>query len=148
LFYFKSLKSLLLIIFQFLLVALIIFSGKIFLFGNILFSLLLILVSVPALWAMIIFKLKVNVAPEILKGTKLVKSGPYAVIRHPMYSSVISITLLWVVFDFDYIRLLLWTLLLVVILLKINYEEKILKKHFPDYKEYSKTTKKIIPFIY
>lgn len=104
--------------------------------------------SVPALWAMIIFKLKVNVAPEILKGTKLVKSGPYAVIRHPMYSSVISITLLWVVFDFDYIRLLLWTLLLVVILLKINYEEKILKKHFPDYKEYSKTTKKIIPFIY
>jgi len=105
-------------------------------------------VSVPALWAMIIFKLKVNVAPEVLKGTILIKSGPYRLIRHPMYFSVISFTLLWVVFDFGYIRLLLWTLLLVVILLKINYEEKILKRHFQDYTEYSKTTKKIIPFIY
>jgi len=39
-------------------------------------------------------------------------------------------------------------LLLVSFLLKLNYEEKILKKHFKEYVDYQKRTKKLIPFAY
>jgi len=65
-----------------------------------------------------------------------------------MYTSAIFITLIWIINDFTYIRLSAWIILVIVLILKTYYEEKILDEEFPEYKIYTSKTKKLIPFLY
>lgn len=142
-----SVKSAVLVIVQFLCIIILGFTGALFPQNYILISILLIS-FVLALWAMLIMKFNFNAAPEVLPGMTLKKSGPYKLIRHPMYTSIFGLTIPWVINDFSYFRLFILVVLLVNQLIKINSEEKLLSEKFPDYSEYKKHTKKIIPYIY
>jgi protein-S-isoprenylcysteine O-methyltransferase Ste14 len=137
-----------LVFFQFLLLALIFVTGpnipkNIFLLG--LFSAGLI-VGILAVWNMRVSKLRVN--PEIANGSKLVTDGIYKYIRHPMYLGLLLIALSLVLNYFTFPRIIFFDLLVLNQLIKLSYEEKLLEKHFKDYKEYQKRTKKLIPYIY
>ncbi len=90
----------------------------------------------------------VNVLPDVRENATLTKSGPYKLIRHPMYSAVLSFLLGLLLNDFSMLRLLIYGCTVIVLLFKISVEEKMLLAKFPDYKEYSTTTKKLIPFLY
>jgi len=86
-----------------------------------------------------------SILPE---GRRLVTKGPYAVIRHPLYLAE-AVVALGVVINF----LSPWALLLVISQLglqvvRIHYEEKVLKETFPEYEEYTKKTWRLIPGIY
>jgi protein-S-isoprenylcysteine O-methyltransferase Ste14 len=89
-----------------------------------------------------------NIRPVVKPNGVLITSGPYRMIRHPMYlAQVIAvIPLVWE--GFSYRRLAVLVLLIVVLTIKIEYEEKRLLKHFEGYSDYKKTSKKVIPFIY
>lgn len=89
-----------------------------------------------------------NIRPIVKPDGVLITSGPYRMIRHPMYlAQVIAVTpLVWE--SFSYERLSVLILLIVVLTIKIHYEEKRLVKHFKDYSAYMKTSKRVIPFIY
>ena len=89
-----------------------------------------------------------NLTPRIKQNGVLVTSGIYGIIRHPMYLAQLVLLLPLVVDYFSYLRLAVWLVLLIVLLLKMNYEEKRLAIHFKAYSEYSSKTKKLIPFIY
>jgi len=56
--------------------------------------------------------------------------------------------LILVINEFSYIRMFIWIILIFIFLYKINIEEKILAKEFPEYPEYRSVTKKLIPFIF
>ncbi len=89
-----------------------------------------------------------NITPTIKTDGHLVTSGPYSVVRHPMYLAQL-VAILPLVFDyFTWIRLGVLMLLIIVLLLKIVYEEKRLVLHFPEYKEYASRTKKLLPYVY
>ena len=89
-----------------------------------------------------------NIAPDISSNSKLIVKGPYKFIRHPMYTSVLGISFYLIMNDINYFRIIIFTILLVNFLFKLDYEEKILISKFPEYSEYKKTTKKLIPFLY
>jgi len=89
-----------------------------------------------------------NVRPLIKEGGVLVTKGPYRIIRHPMYFAQIIAIIPLIVEHFTYYRLIAILLLTIVLLVKIEYEEKLLLTHFEGYGEYRKKTKKLIPFIY
>lgn len=75
-------------------------------------------------------------------------TGFYALVRHPMYFTVL-VLMLGVILYFQAFYSLLWLpVLLVFFILKSSMEEKFLKLKFPEYKEYSSHVKRIIPFIY
>ncbi|MFK5854744.1 MAG: methyltransferase [Bacteroidota bacterium] len=102
-----------------------------------------------AVHAIYIVKIKnVNVTPTVKQGSELVTSGPYRIIRHPMYIAQLIAVLPLVIDYFSWDRLAAILILLTILLIKIQYEEKQLVAHFPEYTEYKKTTNKIIPFVY
>ena len=89
-----------------------------------------------------------NIRPDIKEDCTLVTSGIYAYIRHPMYTSVLVMMAGVVVLypmRFEYI---LYGLLLLVLLLKLFYEESLWKCESEEYLAYCKNTKRLIPFIF
>jgi protein-S-isoprenylcysteine O-methyltransferase Ste14 len=102
------------------------------------------------IWSVVLMTLKskIQATPEIATGAKLLEKGPYAYIRHPMYSGGLLFTLTMIINFFSWVRLVFWLILLIDFMLKISLEEQILEKHFHGYKAYQRKTKKLIPGIY
>ena len=143
----SSLKSFSYVVIQFICIGIIAFTGKI-LPENIFLIFVVILFLLIGIWAMMVMKFNFNISPELIEGTNLKTSGPYGFIRHPMYLSVLGITFSWLLNEWSYFRLIIWLILFFDLILKINFEEKLLNKAFKDFKIYKSKTKKLIPFVF
>lgn len=86
---------------------------------------------------------------KILRDHQLVTDGLYRHIRNPIYLAEILRNLgLVMIFSSIYGSLLI-LLASILLLFRINLEEKILLAEFgEEYEEYKRNTKKIIPYIY
>lgn len=91
---------------------------------------------------------KFNIFPDTIKNAKLVTGGPFRWIRHPMYLSLFMYLVPLVVEYYNWWRLLVLLIFLANMVIKIFYEEKILQQKFPEYGEYMKRSKRLIPFIF
>ncbi|MEI6749349.1 MAG: methyltransferase family protein [Bacteroidales bacterium] len=89
-----------------------------------------------------------HVLPRPVTNSKMVIRGPYRYIRHPMYTSVILIASALVAGDFSPMKLGIGILLTLCLITKLEYEETLLVKRFPEYDAYRKTTKRLIPFFW
>jgi protein-S-isoprenylcysteine O-methyltransferase Ste14 len=89
-----------------------------------------------------------NVTPINKENGHLVNTGIYKFVRHPMYFAQLLALLPLVVDYYSFARLSAMLILLITLLLKINYEESHLVKHFDGYADYMKHSKKMIPYIY
>ena len=65
-----------------------------------------------------------------------------------MYTSVLLITLAWVVERPLPFRMALWVGLVVTLWVKLRYEEQLLLARFPKYEAYRRQTKRLIPFVW
>ncbi len=132
---------------QFTAILILVLTGSIFP-SDIVKLTIMILFVLFGLWAMFVHRFRFNALPELRDNSSLKTSGPYRLVRHPMYTSLIFITLIWLINEFSIFRLAIWIILLITIHLKSEYEEKLLIKKFPEYPQYKTRTKKFIPFIY
>ncbi len=99
-----------------------------------------------AVWSMGVFNF--NITPDVKRGSRLVTTGPYELIRHPMYTALLLITLPLIVNYFNALRLFIWMILFITLIFKLSYEETLLMKFHKEYAEYIKTSYRIIPFLY
>jgi protein-S-isoprenylcysteine O-methyltransferase Ste14 len=105
-----------------------------------------VLLMLWALWTMRLSNL--NVLPHLKANCILVTSGPYRLIRHPMYAAVLLVTLSLVLNHPMLLRAGYWLVLLIDLHFKFMYEEKLLRDKYPQYSDYMQQTKRLIPFIY
>jgi protein-S-isoprenylcysteine O-methyltransferase Ste14 len=79
---------------------------------------------------------------------ELIEAGPYALVRHPIYTGLIAMALGTAV---NYGRAIGFALLLSIcasVWWKARLEEQIMRRHFPDaYGEYKARVRAIIPFV-
>ncbi len=100
-------------------------------------------------YSILVMKLdNLHVLPHPVNNAEMVLHGPYRFIRHPMYASVLLTGLVLIAGDFSAIRLAVWLLLAVDLIVKLEYEEKLLILQFPAYEAYRKGTSRLIPFLY
>jgi protein-S-isoprenylcysteine O-methyltransferase Ste14 len=78
----------------------------------------------------------------------LVKTGPYRYIRHPIYTAACLFGLGGVVAHWSLLSAGLGVLLFLGGLARMLCEERLVKQTYPEYVEYSKTTKRMIPFVF
>lgn len=89
-----------------------------------------------------------NIYPQIKSKAKLITSGPFALVRHPMYLSLTLMMLGITLFNFHYQTLAGLTLIVIVISIKALKEEKLLIEKFPEYRAYMSRTKRVIPWTW
>lgn len=100
------------------------------------------------LWALSVMKKsKFQVIPDVRRNAKLVKTGPYKFIRHPMYAAIIVVCFGFLLTDISALRIIIYLLLIIDLFIKLSYEEVLLEKYFPEYKKYKKSTFRLIPFV-
>ncbi len=78
----------------------------------------------------------------------LVKTGIYGIVRHPLYSGLILAALAWTIFQISLSHLAATAILLIFFEIKSSREENWLLQKYPDYSEYRRRVKKLIPGIY
>ena len=88
-----------------------------------------------------------NIIPDIRNNAKLITTGTYRYIRHPMYFSVFITMFAPLTNSFNYVNLIICTILIITMFLKAKKEEYLWHMESDKYKEYMQNTKMIIPFI-
>lgn len=86
---------------------------------------------------------------EVSEGQKVIDTGPYAVVRHPMYCGTIMMYLLSPLALGSWVAAIPAPLLVAVIILRILDEEKTLAAELAGYREYMQKVKyRLIPGIW
>lgn len=81
-------------------------------------------------------------------GTSLVQTGPFAVVRHPIYSGGLVLAFGWALFVQGWLTLVAAVALFGLLDAKSRREERWLVERFPDYSAYQHRVRRLIPFIY
>mgnify|MGYP005839437845 CR=1 FL=1 len=97
-------------------------------------------------WAAITMGSSFRVHPDP-NGSGLVTGGPFAYVRHPIYSALIFIALGYALATGYIVKFGATLFLLVVLHFKAEYEEKALGMIYDDYAAYKQKTGRFIPFI-
>lgn len=100
------------------------------------------------IWGRVTFGFRsFHAAANTTKG-KLVVNGPYRWLRHPIYASIIYF--FWASFAaYPHIETLVAVLLINIgLVTRMLLEEKSLYATYPEYAEYAKKTKRVIPFLF
>lgn len=86
---------------------------------------------------------------EVQEDQKVVDTGLYGIIRHPMYTATIFLFLSMPLILGSIYSFFIFLIYPVIIIFRLNNEEKFLEKELKGYKEYKKIVKyRLIPYIY
>ena len=86
---------------------------------------------------------------EVEKGQKVISTGPYSIVRHPMYLGMTIMNLFTPLALGSWWGMTVFIFIPVVFIFRILNEEYILRKDLPGYEEYCKKVRyRLIPYIW
>ena len=143
-----SFKSKILLFFQFLCFGYLVFFQDLLASG--IFILVQFLGFLLCLWSIVIMGVgNFNAQPEVKRGARLVKIGPYALIRNPMYTGLILFFGAGLASHFNWPGVVALLVLLLIFILKVLDEERFLAERFGKaYLEYKDSTFRMIPYLF
>lgn len=89
-----------------------------------------------------------SVYPEMIKGARLIRTGPYRLIRHPMYASLMMFVVGLALLNRHWVNWVGVGMVAVSVGIKIRLEERYLRAADPTYAEYVKGTRCLVPFVF
>jgi protein-S-isoprenylcysteine O-methyltransferase Ste14 len=109
-------------------------------------SLLLLIAGIAfAIWALLVLGRSISLLPE---ARRLVTTGPYAFVRHPLYLGEMVAVAGIALQHLSPWALLLLGLIWAFQLQRMTYEERVLLRSFPDYRDYAARTARLVPGAY
>jgi protein-S-isoprenylcysteine O-methyltransferase Ste14 len=109
------------------------------------------IVLLSYLWVFLVFKENsfAGRTIEVVKGQKVISTGPYSIVRHPMYIGVMLMYVLTPIALGSYWALPPFLLVVPLLIYRILNEEEVLRRELPGYKEYcDKVRYRLIPFVW
>jgi protein-S-isoprenylcysteine O-methyltransferase Ste14 len=99
-------------------------------------------------WARVVLGRNWSAEVTFKRDHELIESGPYALVRHPIYTGLIVMALGTAI---NYGRVIGFVLLIAIcgaVWWKAGEEERMMSRHFPDaYAEYKLRVRAIVPFV-
>ena len=91
-----------------------------------------------------------SISLEIRERHELIRSGPYALVRHPMYTSFLLMALGQLFLLSNWVAGLAGLIGFSILFFgRVDKEERMMLDNFgPQYRAYMETTKRIIPYLY
>lgn len=89
-----------------------------------------------------------SIYPEIKHQAALITSGPYRYIRHPMYTSLITMMIGIALYNYHWVNAVGVLMVAGAVINKANREEKLLLMKFSEYTRYQQKSYQFIPYIY
>ncbi|MDE3064575.1 MAG: isoprenylcysteine carboxylmethyltransferase family protein [Acidobacteriota bacterium] len=109
---------------------------------------LVVLGAAFAIWARLAIGANWSGTVALKEDHELVVSGPYRVVRHPIYTGLIAMGLGTVIMYPQPVYLAILALSSSIVLARIPVEERLMTETFPDqYPAYRRRVKAVIPFI-
>jgi len=101
-----------------------------------------------AVWARVHLGKYWSGIPAIRVNHKLIRTGPYSLVRHPIYTGILCGIGGTAIIIGEPVGLIAFFLILVIFLWKIRIEEKYLQEEFgDDYGRYKKEVPALFPFL-
>ena len=86
---------------------------------------------------------------EVEAGQRVITSGPYALVRHPMYSGSLVMWLVMPLALGSYVTWPAFALLVPFYVIRLLNEEQFLRRELPGYSEYcEKTRYRLVPYVW
>jgi len=89
-----------------------------------------------------------TVLPEPTSGASFTQAGPYKHVRHPMYSAVIIGGLGATLCHADVVSVVQLMMLIVLLVVKLQREERYLTTRYATYEHYRTHTKALVPYFF
>ncbi len=100
------------------------------------------------IWARVTFGRRSFHAAANPTAGGLVTTGPYRIIRHPIYTAACLFGWGPIVVHLSLVTVALGILLLLGALVRIMCEEPLVRQKYPEYVDYAKVTKRMIPYVF
>jgi protein-S-isoprenylcysteine O-methyltransferase Ste14 len=86
---------------------------------------------------------------EVFEDQKVISTGPYALVRHPMYAGVLVMVIGVPLALGSWLGLAVLAITLPIFILRILDEERLLKKDLPGYANYTQKVRyRLLPYLW
>ena len=99
------------------------------------------------IWARITFGIRSFHGAANPTAGGLVRSGPYKYIRHPIYAAILYFLWAGIAAHPSPVNAAVGLLASLMSAVRIAAEEKLLVQTYPEYREYARTTARVLPFL-
>jgi len=98
-----------------------------------------------ALYSLSYLRNHFSIVPE---ARGLITTGPYGIVRHPVYLGELVSGLGLILPTFPSLQVAVFLIFLAAQLMRIRYEERVLARTYPPYAAYARSTPRLVPFLY
>jgi protein-S-isoprenylcysteine O-methyltransferase Ste14 len=88
---------------------------------------------------------RVTAAPG---SNSIITSGPYRFVRHPMYAAALLFIWTAVFSHLSVLTLAIGIVVAALIITRVLIEERLLRARYPEYDDYARSTKALVPYVF